>query len=258
MSRDSEQSPYGSEQWILAKCKEQGIPIPSPTSDYMIDLDGNFYSKAIRGRGWIPTGMAEPDAAAPLRGINAVPLGQAVNGRYLYEDPRLKPPPALGPPRLESPFPVKQKRESHGCAGCLVIISSIVLIIAIVIGIRVYHHFTTPKVPKADIPQITRVTTYRKGRLVYIRAHYSDPHHYATGFGFVGIDGAGWTEENHSFTEPSYGIPGPHRIDYPFNLSCGTASQYQSDVQFWITDVASDRSKPVNVHLTCKHWMRVR
>jgi hypothetical protein len=145
--------------------------------------------------------------------------------------------------------------KSH--RGFLYIIGILVFAAAIAAGILIYNK-AKPRVPKALIPQITRVATYRKGRLVYIRVHYGDPHHYATGFGFVGIDGAGWAEENHSFADPSYGIPGPHRIDYPFNLGCGTPSQDQSDVQFWITDVAGDRSRPVNVHLTCKHWTRVR
>lgn len=99
MSGDSEQLPYGSEEWILAKCAEIGLTAPPPTSDYMIDLDGNFYSEVVRGKGWIPIGRAEPDVAAPLRGINAIPVGRGVNGRYLYEDPRLKPPPVPDPPR---------------------------------------------------------------------------------------------------------------------------------------------------------------
>jgi hypothetical protein len=145
--------------------------------------------------------------------------------------------------------------KPHRVFAYLVVI--IIFAATITAGIFIYNK-TKPQVPKALIPQITRVTTYRKGSLVYIRVHYKDPHHYATGFGFVGINGAGWAEENHSFADPSYGIPGPQRIDYPFNLGCGTSSQSQSDVQFWITDVAGDRSGPVNVHLTCKHWTRVR
>jgi hypothetical protein len=141
--------------------------------------------------------------------------------------------------------------------GVIYLIGILIVAAAVTAGILIYNA-TKPRVPEALIPQITRVTTYRKGPLVYIRAHYSNPHHYATGFGFVGINGATWAEENHSFASPSYGIPGPNRIDYPFNLGCGTASQSQSDVQFWITDVAGDRSRPVNVHLTCKHWTRVK
>jgi hypothetical protein len=144
--------------------------------------------------------------------------------------------------------------KSHGCVISLIVI--LIFAAAITAGILIYNK-TKPRVPKALIPQITHVTTYRKGSLVYIRVLYTNPHHYATGFGFVGINGAGWAEENHSFADPSYGIPGPDRIDYPFNLGCGTPSHSQSDVQVWITDVAGDRSRPVNVHLTCKHWTRV-
>lgn len=141
--------------------------------------------------------------------------------------------------------------------GVIFLISVLVVAAAVTAGILI-HNATKPRVPKALIPQITRVTTYRKGLLVYVRVHYSNSHHYAAGFGFVGINGAIWAEENHSFAAPSYGIPGPDRIDYPFNLGCGTSSQSQSYVQFWITDVAGDRSRPVNVPLVCKHWTRVK
>src|SRR5690348_1380936 len=134
---------------------------------------------------------------------------------------------------------IRQRREAERRSGSsdkshrgvISLIFILVLAAAITAGILIYNE-TRPHVPKAMIPQITRVATYRKGSLVYVRVHYSDPHHYATGFGFVGINGAGWAEENHSFADPSYGIPGPDRIDYPFNLGCGTSSQSQSDVQF--------------------------
>jgi hypothetical protein len=101
------------------------------------------------------------------------------------------------------------------------------------------------------VPQITSYTTYQKGQLVYFSVHYSDPGHDAKGFGFVGADGAGWAEENHSFSSPSYGIVGPDSIDYPFDLACGTARQYQSDVQAWIYDTAGTRSQPATIHLAC-------
>jgi hypothetical protein len=158
---------------------------------------------------------------------------------------------------------IRQQRQSERRSrssdhrGVISLIFILIFAAAITAGILIYNK-TKTHVPKALIPQITRVTTYRKGSLVYVRVHYGDPHHYATGFGFVGINGAGWAEENHSFADPSYGIPGPDRIDYPFNLGCGTSSQSQSDVQVWITDVAGDHSRPVNVHLTCKRWTRVR
>lgn len=250
MSGDSEQLPYESEEWILAKCAEIGLTVPPPTSDYMIDLDGNFYSEVVRGKGWIPNGWAEPDVAAPLRGITAVPQAQAVNGRYLY-DPSPEHALVLDPPRLEAPIYIKQNRGSHGCALLVAVIALIVLVAAVVFGIRIYHHLTTPKIPKADIPQITHVSTYRKGVLVYFSIRYRDPGNYAEGFGFVGIDGAGWAEENHPFSSPSYGIVHRRKIAYPFNLACGTGHAYQSDVEAWIYDKAGDRSKPVDIHLAC-------
>lgn len=67
----------------------------------------------------------------------------------------------------------------------------------------------------------------------------------------VRVNGAGWTEETHPFTSPSYGIAGPDSIAYPFNLECGTAQQYQSYVEAWIYDTEGVRSQPVVIHLVC-------
>jgi hypothetical protein len=100
-------------------------------------------------------------------------------------------------------------------------------------------------------PQITGIYGYQKGSLVYFSLTYSDPDHDAKGFGFVGINGAGWTEENHPFSSPSYGIVGNDRIDYPFNLACGTSQQYKSWVEAWIYDSQGIRSNPVEIALTC-------
>jgi len=100
-------------------------------------------------------------------------------------------------------------------------------------------------------PQITGIYGYQKGSLVYFSLTYADPGHDAKGFGFVGINGAGWAEENHPFSSPSYGIVGNDRIDYPFNLACGTAHQYNSYVEAWIYDSQGLRSNPVEIALTC-------
>lgn len=100
-------------------------------------------------------------------------------------------------------------------------------------------------------PQITGVDAYQKGSLVYFSLSYADPGHDAKGFGFVGINGARWTLENHPFSSPSYGIVGHDRIDYPFNLGCGTAHQLNSYVEAWIYDSQGIRSNPVEVALTC-------
>ena len=98
---------------------------------------------------------------------------------------------------------------------------------------------------------ITNVQTYQQGALVYFSIHYNDPDHIAQGFGFVGVKGSGWAEEQHPFSSPSYGIVGPDSIDYPFNLGCGTAQQYPSYVKAWIYGSVGVRSKPVVIHLTC-------
>ena len=108
-----------------------------------------------------------------------------------------------------------------------------------------------PATSSPQVPQITSVTTYQKGVLVYFDIQYSNPGNNAEGFGFVGINGAGWAEENHPFTSPSYGIVGTDSISYPFNLACGPAQQQDSWVQAWIYDTAGVRSTPVDIHLVC-------
>ena len=145
-----------------------------------------------------------------------------------------------------------QQTDRRSCASAF-FLTALALAIAIAAGILIYNHVTKkpPKIPAVDMPQITNVTTYRKGPLVYFRLHYRDPHHHAEGFGFVGANGSGWAEENHPFTNPSYGIPGPGSIDYPFNLGCGTANQGESDVEAWIYDTSGDRSRSVVIHLAC-------
>lgn|ERR1022692_239465 len=100
-------------------------------------------------------------------------------------------------------------------------------------------------------PQITAIYGYQKGTLVYYSLTYANPDHDAKGFGFVGINGAGWAEENHPFSNPSFGIVGKDRIDYPFNLACGTAQQYNSWVGAWIYNSQGLRSNPVEVRLLC-------
>ena len=113
--------------------------------------------------------------------------------------------------------------------------------------------FTVTKVTTGTppVPVITSVGTYTRGVLVYFDIHYADPGHDAAGFGFVGVNGSGWAEENHPFSSPSYGIVGPGSIAYPFNEACGTAQQYASYVEAWIYDTAGNRSKPVVIHLVC-------
>jgi hypothetical protein len=110
--------------------------------------------------------------------------------------------------------------------------------------------FLQPFLPP-PLPIITSVGTYTQGVYVYFDIHYADPGNDAEGFGFVGVNGSGWAEENHPFTSPSYGIVGPDSIAYPFNQLCGTAQQYDSYVEAWIYDTAGGRSKPVVIHLVC-------
>jgi hypothetical protein len=102
-----------------------------------------------------------------------------------------------------------------------------------------------------SVPEITSVSTYTQGALVYFDIKYANPGNDAEGFGFVGVNGSGWAEENHPFTSPSYGIVGTDSIAYPFNEECGTAQQYDSYVQAWIYDTSGGRSTPVVIHLVC-------
>jgi hypothetical protein len=108
-----------------------------------------------------------------------------------------------------------------------------------------------PQVPQPDSPAITGVGTYTQGVLVYATVSYSDGDGDAAGLGFRGINGSGWAQETHSFSNPSYGRVSPGRVDYPFNLACGQSNQYQSDVEFWIYDSGGRVSKSVPVHLAC-------
>jgi eukaryotic-like serine/threonine-protein kinase len=116
---------------------------------------------------------------------------------------------------------------------------------------------TVPPAPQKStpvslpLPQITGVTTYQQGKLVYFKISYVDPGNDAEGFGFVGVNGSGWAEENHPFSDPSYGIVGPGTVAYPFNLDCGTPDAYQSQVEAWIYDTAGDRSQPEVIDLAC-------
>ena len=105
--------------------------------------------------------------------------------------------------------------------------------------------------PTPPVPQIASVGTYTRGGLVYFDIHYTDPGHDAEGFGFVGVKGSGWAEENHPFSSPSYGIVGRDSIAYPFNEECGTPDKYDSYVEAWINDRAGGRSEPVAIHLVC-------
>jgi hypothetical protein len=125
-------------------------------------------------------------------------------------------------------------------------------------GNGVYISFSVTDIHKigstpqpAPVPYITQVSTYTQGVFVYFRISYADPGHNAEGFGFVGVNGSGWAEENHPFSSPSYGIVGPNRIDYPFNQGCGTGQQADSYVEAWIYDTAGVRSQPVTIHLVC-------
>ncbi|MFF0414669.1 serine/threonine-protein kinase [Kitasatospora sp. NPDC004745] len=97
-------------------------------------------------------------------------------------------------------------------------------------------------------PVITGWSTYQEGQLVYLSVRYSAPD--ATGFGFRGVNGSTLGEEDHDFAHPSYGRVSPGRVDYPYNLLCGTPQHAQTDLDFWIFTAQGQRSM-ITVHLTC-------
>jgi heat shock protein HtpX len=110
---------------------------------------------------------------------------------------------------------------------------------------------TEQQEPLPSAPVITDVSTYAEDVLVYVSVRYADPDEDAVGFGFRGIEGAGWAQETQTFEDTTYGRASPGRIDYPFNLGCGTSSSYESDVEFWIYDAGGRQSEAVPVHLAC-------
>lgn len=109
-----------------------------------------------------------------------------------------------------------------------------------------------PLRPPADHPPvITGISTYQEDPLVYFSLRFTDVDGDAEGFGFRGVNGAGWAEENIPFTSPSYGRVSPGRVDYPFNHGCGQDNEYESDVEAWIYDSEGNRSESIIVHLSC-------
>ena len=103
----------------------------------------------------------------------------------------------------------------------------------------------------AAVPQITSVTTYQQGTLVYFDVSYADPGQDAEGFGFVGVNGADLVEGSFPFSSPGPGIVGPDSIAYPLDLECGTAGQREAEVQAWIYDTAGASSQAVVIDLAC-------
>jgi hypothetical protein len=105
--------------------------------------------------------------------------------------------------------------------------------------------------PDPSPPRINDVRTYQEGTLVFFSIRFSDPDGDAEGFGFRGANGSTWPEETHPFSSPALGRVGPGRIDYPFDLGCGTYDEFESDVEAWIYDCTGRQSRSVVIHLAC-------
>jgi murein DD-endopeptidase MepM/ murein hydrolase activator NlpD len=105
-------------------------------------------------------------------------------------------------------------------------------------------------------PEIVHFETFVEGVLVFFRLSFTDPSNTAVGFGFKGVNGSTWAEENHPFSSPSFGRVFSDRIEYPFNHLCGTPSAYESDVEAWIYDRAGQRTPSVTIYLACSAQSR--
>ena len=103
----------------------------------------------------------------------------------------------------------------------------------------------------ASPPRIGQVRTEVEGPLVYLVVPYSDADGDAVGFGFRGINGSGWAEESHPFSDPSYGRVTPGQVAYPFNHECGGGVGLETDVEFWIYDATGSKTL-FRAHLTCQ------
>jgi hypothetical protein len=74
--------------------------------------------------------------------------------------------------RSSASVQISQQPDRRGLIGLFFFVG---LVAATVAGVLIYSHVAKPaKLPKAQIPQITHITTYQKGQLVYFRAHYRD------------------------------------------------------------------------------------
>jgi hypothetical protein len=98
---------------------------------------------------------------------------------------------------------------------------------------------------------ITATSTRTEGDVVLVHADFKDEDGDANAFGFRGVKGAEWAEEQHDFAHPSYGKVTSTSIEYPFNARCTGDARDSSDVELWIVDAGGRRSSPVIVHLEC-------
>lgn len=124
---------------------------------------------------------------------------------------------------------------------------------------------TFPDVFEKDYPTIPHYETSVEGDYVYFRLYYTnslnpqnDPLNKVNGFGFVGINGSGWGEEEHPFSNLYWARyrPGFNRVDYPFNHLCSTQPENKSDVEAWVLVLnpdgsIRDGSPGVPIHMTC-------
>jgi hypothetical protein len=110
-----------------------------------------------------------------------------------------------------------------------------------------HGHENTNNSNKESPPIITKTDTFREGDLEYVKVYFKDPDQDASGFGFTGIYGSPWAQEQHPFTSPSFGTVSPGVVEYPFNLGGGAGTP--SDIAFWISDSEGQNSAPVAIHL---------
>jgi hypothetical protein len=109
---------------------------------------------------------------------------------------------------------------------------------------------TFPEIFMTTGPHIAHYGTFVEGDFVYIRLYYTGS---PTGFGFVGVNGSGWAQEEIPFsgpTTPYWTRVSSGRVDYPFNHLCSTAPGNKSDIEAWVYS-STQRSTRVRIPLAC-------
>jgi hypothetical protein len=111
---------------------------------------------------------------------------------------------------------------------------------------------TFPDVFTTSQPSITHYETFVEGDFVYIRLYHTGS---PTGFGFVGVNGSGWAQEEIPFSGPTSPYwtrvsPNGDRVDYPFNHLCSTHPENKSDIDMWVYS-STQRSPRVGINLAC-------
>jgi hypothetical protein len=111
---------------------------------------------------------------------------------------------------------------------------------------------TFPDVFTTGAPSVAHYETFVEGDFVYIRLYHTGS---PIGFGFVGVNGSGWAQEEIPFSSPTTPYwtrvsPNDDRVEYPFNHLCSTQPGNKSDIEAWVYS-STQRSPRVRINLAC-------